>query len=113
MVRIKFIFLFSEVLKHGKNHSGHGWIELDNYVYDPTHLMRFDKDLYYKMFCPTKVKKYSTKDYMKNNKELYEDIKNNAVTTTLNEENTSKVKNFGMENISMPQFPIPAAETTF
>lgn len=41
-----------------------------------------------------------------------EDIKNNAVTTTLNEENKSKVKNFGMENISMPQFPIPETETT-
>ena len=37
-------------LLYGKDNAGHGWIEIGDYVYDPTMLMRFDKDLYYKMF---------------------------------------------------------------
>ena len=32
---------------YGKNHAGHGWIEVGNYVYDPSLMLRFDKDTYY------------------------------------------------------------------
>ena len=40
-----------------------------------------------------------------------EDIKNNAITTTLDDKNTSKMKDFGFEDISMPEFPIPEVPT--
>lgn len=39
-------------LQSGPYDAFHGWIELDNYVYDPTALMRFDKDLYYQIYQP-------------------------------------------------------------
>ena len=48
--RANFFFTFLEIL-HGNDHSGHGWIEIGNYVYDPTYLQKFDKNLYYEMFC--------------------------------------------------------------
>lgn len=66
-------------LEYGKDRSYHGWIEKDNYVYDPYYLLRFDKDLYYKMFCPKKIEKYTIEDYKTTNKKYYEDIKNTTL----------------------------------
>lgn len=63
-------------LLYGKEDAGHGWIEIDNYVYDPTLLLRFEKDAYYKIYSPTNVYKCSKDDYIKDNKSFYEQVKN-------------------------------------
>lgn len=42
-------------LEHGKNAAWHFWVEHDGWVYDPTSLYKFKKELYYKMFMPTNV----------------------------------------------------------
>ena len=63
-------------LLYGKDNTGHGWIERDNYVYDPSSLMRFDKYLYYKIFQPTNISKKSIEQYclIDDCRRLYEDI---------------------------------------
>lgn len=66
-------------LRCGKEDAGHGWIEIGDYVYDPSLLLRFEKDIYYKIYCPTNVHKYSKNDYIKENKEFYEEIKNTTL----------------------------------
>lgn len=68
-------------LKYGKEDAGHGWIEIGNYVYDPTMLMRFDKDLYYKIYQPTNIDKTTKEDFysQKDSKEFYEDIRNTTI----------------------------------
>jgi hypothetical protein len=50
-------------IKHGKGHGGHGWIEIGDYVYDPTSLYRFEKDVYYNI--------YGCRDVEKCNKDTY------------------------------------------
>lgn len=52
-------------LSYGKKNAGHGWIEIGSYVYDPTLMMRFERDLYYKMYSPTNVHKVTKEDYQK------------------------------------------------
>lgn len=53
---------------------GHGWIEIGNYVYEPELLLKFKKDIFYKMYCPVNVHKYTKEDYIRENKEFYEEI---------------------------------------
>lgn len=69
-------------LRYGKDDAGHGWIEMDNYVYDPSLMMRFDKDLYYEIYKPTNVSKYTKEEYcsIRECQELYNDIKNTTIT---------------------------------
>lgn len=68
-------------LKYGLNDAGHGWIEIDNYVYDPTSLMRFDKDLYYQIYQPKNIIKCNKDEYCldTDNKEIYNEIKNTTI----------------------------------
>lgn len=68
-------------LKYGKNHAGHGWIEMNNYVYDPSLMMRFDKDLYYEVYKPTNIFKCTKEEYCSTREcqELYNDIKNTTI----------------------------------
>jgi len=66
-------------LKYGKSDAGHGWIEIGDYVYDSTFLMRFEKDLYYDMFIPKKVKKYSHEQYRNAHSRFYDNILNTGV----------------------------------
>ena len=68
-------------LKYGKEDALHGWIEMDNYVYDPSLTMRFDKDLYYKIYKPTGVSKCNKDEYCsaRERQELYNDIKNTTI----------------------------------
>ena len=68
-------------LLYGPEDSFHGWIELGNYVYDPTLLYRFNKHLYYQIFKPKNVFKYTKEDYckIKENKKLYDEITNTRV----------------------------------
>lgn len=60
---------------YGREHSGHGWIEIGDYVYEPTLLLRFQKDIFYQIYSPTNVNKYSKEDYIRKNKDFYEEIK--------------------------------------
>ena len=65
-------------MQYGKDCAKHGWVETEDYVYDPSLIMRFDKDVYYEMFEPTNVKRYTKKEYIEandNNRKLYEDAK--------------------------------------
>ena len=66
-------------LTYGKGHGGHGWIEIGDYVYDPTLLLRFDRDLYYKMYGITRVKKYTKDDYIRANGDYYDSVRNTKV----------------------------------
>lgn len=50
-------------LLYGKDEAGHGWIEIGDYVYDPSYRLKFEKDAYYKMFKPTGVHKYTREEY--------------------------------------------------
>ncbi len=63
-------------LNYGKGNAGHGWIEIDNYVYDPSLTMRFDKDLYYQIYTPTNVSKSTIEEYcqIKECQEFYDTI---------------------------------------
>lgn len=65
-------------LEYGKDSAGHGWIEIGDYVYDPTKLMRFDKKLYYQMLKCKKVRKYTHEQYKKANPLFYEDVMNTS-----------------------------------
>ena len=44
---------------------------MDDYVYDPTSLYKYKKDLYYKIYEPTSITKITTEDYIKEKKEEY------------------------------------------
>ena len=48
---------------YGKGHGGHGWVEVGDYVYDPSIMLKFKKDVYYQL--------YGTSDLMKVDKETY------------------------------------------
>lgn len=53
-------------LTYGKKFAKHCWIEIDDWVYDPTLLLKFKKKLYYKMFLPKNIKKRTIEDYKDN-----------------------------------------------
>lgn len=63
-------------LNGGKDNAWHYWIEIGDYVYDPTIRQRIDKDLYYEMYQPTNVSKCTKEEYCKDEvgRELYDDI---------------------------------------
>lgn len=48
---------------YGKGHGGHGWVEVGDYVYDPSIMLKLKKDVYYQL--------YGTSDLMKVDKETY------------------------------------------
>ena len=54
-------------LKYGKEDASHAWVEVGNSVYDPTTLLKYPKDLYYKMLKVSNVIKLSHKDIAQRN----------------------------------------------
>ena len=68
-------------LKYGKEKAGHGFVEDDKYVYDPTLLMRFDKHLYYEMYKCDNIMKCNINEYCmsKDNRDLYKKIKETTI----------------------------------
>ena len=60
-------------VRFGKGHEGHGWIEMGNYVYDPSLMLRFDKETYYKIYGCTDVKKIDKETYVREHKEFIDD----------------------------------------
>ena len=67
--------------KYGKNHAGHGWIEIGNYVYDPSLMLRFEKDTYYKLYGCSDVHKIDKATYAAKNQKFID----NNVCTDFNE----------------------------
>lgn len=65
-------------LRYGKEKAGHGWIEIGDYVYDPSSRLRFKKDLYYDIYKPYNVSKVNKEEYcsMDGNLQAYNDIIN-------------------------------------
>lgn len=66
-------------LRLGKENAGYGWIEIGNYVYNPSLMMRFGKDLYYKIYSPTDVYKATKEIYKKVNGSYYDDVRNTSI----------------------------------
>lgn len=55
---------------YGKGHEGHGWVEVGNYVYDPSLMVKFDKDTYYALYGCSNVSKIDKKTYLVQHKEF-------------------------------------------
>lgn len=66
-------------VRYGEGHGGHGWIEKDGYVYDPSLLLRFDKDLYYKLYEPTNVSKSTKEEFNKRTDNYYDLVKETKI----------------------------------
>lgn len=70
---------------------GHGWIEMNDKVYDPTIGYEFPKELYYKIYGASSIKRYSKEDYVTEspeNDKLYQ-----RITTTAKEDiNSSSIR---------------------
>lgn len=60
--------------RFGKDSAGHGWMEIGEYVYDPSLLMRFDKDLYYKIFEPSDITKIDKDTYNQTTNGYYDEV---------------------------------------
>ena len=61
----------------GKDGAWHFWVEYNDWVYDPTLLYKFKKELYYKMFQPENIVYRIPKIYKKH--EWYQDIINTKI----------------------------------
>ena len=68
-------------LNYGRGHEGHGWVEVGDYVYDPSVGYRYDKEYYYKLFKCSKVFKTPKQKYVLE----HSDFIKKYVTTDLNE----------------------------
>ena len=66
-------------LAYGKEDALHGWIEIGNYVYDPSLTLRFDKDLYYKIYFPTNIRKETKEDYKKVSSSFYDEVMSTTI----------------------------------
>jgi len=55
---------------YGKGHEGHGWVEVGNYVYDPSLMLKFDKDTYYTLYGCSNVHRIDKKSYLEQHKEF-------------------------------------------
>ena len=68
-------------LRYNSDEVNHGWIEDEDYVYDPSLMMKFDKDYYYEVFNPSQVQKCSKEEYLSvpECKRIYDEIKNTKI----------------------------------
>lgn len=64
-------------LDYGKKSAWHFWVEHDGWVYDPTSLYKFKKELYYKIFMPTNVIVRTSDVYKKH--EWYQNVVNTTI----------------------------------
>lgn len=49
---------------YGKGHEGHGWIEIGDFVYDPSTMFKYDKDIYYLLYGCSNVSKIDKPSYL-------------------------------------------------
>ena len=89
---------------------GHGWVEMNNRVYDPTLGYEFTRELYYKIHGANNIRRYTKDDYIAQspqNATLYQQM----TTTTKRDIETTPIKqlelhilvagiNSSLENIS-------------
>ncbi len=54
----------------GKGHGGHGWVEVGDYVYDPSIMLKFKKDVYYQLYGTTDLMKVDKETYLREHKIL-------------------------------------------
>ena len=54
------------IIKYGEEEAGHGWMERDGYVYDPTFMLIFKQEDYYRIFQPTNIQKSNMEEYRSN-----------------------------------------------
>lgn len=66
---------------YGKGHEGHGWVEVGDYVYDPSLMLKFDKNTYYKLYGTTDVVRTDKETYLKEHGEFVDSV----VSTDFNE----------------------------
>ena len=55
---------------YGKGHEGHGWIERGNYVYDPSLMLKFDRDTYYVLYGTSDIVRTDKKSYLSEHQEF-------------------------------------------
>lgn len=70
-------------LRYGKEHAGHGWIEMDGYCYDPSLLLRFKRETYYEIYKVSNISKTTTEEYKnccESNKYFYEEVVNTKLS---------------------------------
>jgi len=75
-----FLALDNAILVRGKNkdleynyckgNEGHGWIEIGDFVYDPSLMLKFDKATYYSLYECSNVKKIDKQTYLQEHKEF-------------------------------------------
>ena len=68
-------------LRYGKDHAWHTWIERGDYVYDPSIMKRFDKDIYYKIFKPKNIKRKTKEEFCsdEDSKKFYDSISKTTI----------------------------------
>ena len=59
---------------YGKGHEGHGWVEIGDYVYDPSLMLKFKKDVYYSLYSPTDVSKCDKATYVSEHKDFIDSV---------------------------------------
>ena len=55
---------------YGKGHEGHGWIERGNYVYDPSLMLKFDRDTYYELYGSSDISRCDKETYLREHKDF-------------------------------------------
>lgn len=56
--------------KYGKEYDGHGWIEIGAFVYDPSLMLKFDKDTYYSLYECSNIEKTDKNTFLKQHKDF-------------------------------------------
>lgn len=62
-------------LKYGDNSARHGWIEVGDYVYDSTSLLKYKKDVFYDIYQPSNVVMTSHDEFILKHSKYYYDTK--------------------------------------
>ncbi|MBQ7137015.1 MAG: hypothetical protein IJO43_03475 [Bacilli bacterium] len=52
---------------YGKGHEEHAWVEIGDFVYDPSLMLKFDKDTYYSLYGCSNVTKTDKQTYLLQN----------------------------------------------
>jgi len=66
---------------YGKGNEGHGWVEIGDFVYDPSLMLKFDKDTYYSLYNCNNLIKVDKKTYV----DKYKDFIDSYVSYDLDE----------------------------
>ncbi|MFI3307461.1 MAG: hypothetical protein R3Y21_02735 [Mycoplasmatota bacterium] len=66
-------------IQYGKNLAGHGWVEMNGFVYDVSLLKRFDKKLFYEIYECSRVKKITLEEFKKKNPQHFNQFRANTL----------------------------------